>query len=78
MIRNQVVKMKNKQGEFNYQHVHLHIHEVNMQFPGFVNGNTTLSITIEIVQHNFYLFIPCLTQNTTLKCLCEIWYEISL
>lgn len=49
-----------------------------MQFPDFVNGNTTLSITMEIVQHNFYLFIRCLTQNTTLKCLGGIWYDISL
>lgn len=32
LIRNQVVKMKTKQGEFNYQHVDLHIHEVTCNF----------------------------------------------
>lgn len=47
-----------------------------MQFPGFVNGDTALSITMEIVQHNYYLFMPCLTQNSCVWV--NFWYDESL
>lgn len=47
-----------------------------MQFPGFVNGGTALSITMEIVQHNYYLFMPCLTQNSCVWV--NFWYDESL